>query len=178
MANNYCQGSETFEFTDPSHKAWFEIALEEVSVFWDDSLKALDEDRVGWREVTADDDVESEYSTKRFRLETLENYSGDDAWGLEYLGFDYDISDTGIWFYGEENINIERVADLMHMFFKENNIHDQCFTMECASTCSKPRVGEFGGGAVFVTSGAIEGMSTYEWTDRKKEEFRSSRTNA
>jgi hypothetical protein len=48
---------------------------------------------------------------------------------------------------------------------------DRSFALSYAETCSKPRVGAFGGGALFVTAGEIRGISTVEWLDQQVTRF-------
>ena len=56
-----------------------------------------------------------------------------------------------LWFYAEESGSPDNVAWLVQKFLKRFR-PDQCWSLTYAATCSKPRVGEFGGGAVFVTA--------------------------
>lgn len=83
--------------------------------------------------------------------------------------FSYELQEDNIWFYGEETIDIEKVAELVKKFFKETDSTDS-FTIEAAYSCSKPRVGEFGGAAAFVTADSIEYISTFDWCQKKKQE--------
>ena len=178
MANNYCQGSQSWEFDDPKHRAWFEHQLDTVEVFWDDT------DSIGWRQLTDQDRFNTEiYDAKldkfnvdmieipRFRLDDLNLYEQNDDDSMSSCEFEYEISDKEIWFFGEEYINLEPVADLMHKFFKEHELHETYFYMSTASTCSKLRVEEFGGGACFVTSDGIDSFGTYSWIQEKIREF-------
>ena len=59
-----------------------------------------------------------------------------------------------LWVYAEESGNPDNVAWLVQKFLKKFR-PDQCWSLTYATTCSKPRAGEFGGGAVFVTADAI-----------------------
>lgn len=82
----------------------------------------------------------------------------------EYLEFQYSIEEDNseIWFYAEEYGNVENVAELVQTFLKHfNKTTSWVFTW--ADTCSKPRSGEFGGGAAYVTSNSIEYWDAYSW---------------
>ena len=56
-----------------------------------------------------------------------------------------------LWVYAEESGSPDNVAWLVQKFLKKFR-PDQCWSLTYSTTCSKPRVGEFGGGAVFVTA--------------------------
>lgn len=64
--------------------------------------------------------------------------------------------------YSEEMGDVDQVAFLVQAFlvkFRPNDV----WTMEWAYTSSRPLVGEFGGGALAVTSKEIRSMTTSEW---------------
>jgi hypothetical protein len=42
-----------------------------------------------------------------------------------------------------------------------------------ADTCSKPRVGEFSGGGVFVTAAGVRFLTPQDWLDQLQAEFRA-----
>lgn len=63
----------------------------------------------------------------------------------------FGIEGKSIWVHADEGGNLEVIADIVQMFLKEN-CPDNSWSMTWAFTCSKPRIGEFGGGGVFVTA--------------------------
>jgi len=68
-----------------------------------------------------------------------------------------------VWFYTDDGCgNVEAVALVVQEFLCKFR-PDDCFSMEWASWCSKPRIGEFGGGAMFVTSHKIKFYNTSQW---------------
>ena len=75
------------------------------------------------------------------------------------------ITDDGTW------CNVVRAADLCQAFLKAHR-PDQCIGFDYADTCGTPRVGEFGGGAVFVTAKRATFMHTSLWLERKEDIFR------
>ena len=52
---------------------------------------------------------------------------------------------------------------------------DQCWSLTYSTTCSKPRVGEFGGGAVFVTANKIKWQNAYDFIEQQRTAFKAKR---
>ena len=48
-------------------------------------------------------------------------------------------------------------------------------TLTYATTCSKPRVGEFGGGAVFVTAHEIKWQNAYDFVEQERTAFEAKK---
>ena len=94
-------------------------------------------------------------------------------------GFCLDFEGTGkdrhAWIYAEESGDPARLAHLVQKFLKQFR-PDQCWSLTYATTCSKPRIGEFGGGAVFVTADAIRWQSAYAFVEQQRATFEQSRT--
>jgi len=90
-----------------------------------------------------------------------------------YLGFDTEMQNDGLWIYAEESGNVDLVAEFvrafLHRFYK-----DGFWKMTWACTCSKPRLGEFDGGAIFVTADSISWMNSSKWFSQM--EKRTKRT--
>ena len=63
----------------------------------------------------------------------------------------FSIEGKDIWVHADESSDVELVVSIVQEFLKEN-CPDKSWSMECAFTCSKPRIGEFGGGGVLVTA--------------------------
>ena len=53
---------------------------------------------------------------------------------------------------------------------------DQWWSLTYAATCSKPRVGEFGGGAVFVTADEIFQQDACDFVQAKRTQFTQQQT--
>jgi hypothetical protein len=49
--------------------------------------------------------------------------------------------------------------------------HDQCWSLTYATTCSKLRLGEFGGGAVFITADDIRWNNSYDFVEEQRKAF-------
>jgi hypothetical protein len=79
-----------------------------------------------------------------------------------------------LWLYTEEGGEPDHVAWLVQEFLKR--FHPQeCWSLTYATTCSKPRVGEFGGGAVFVTAEEIRWQNAYEFVEQQRAAFKQKR---
>lgn len=75
--------------------------------------------------------------------------------------FEYRIDSDEAWFYSEESFSIDNLAAVVQAFLMKFE-PDEHWTMTWAATCSKPRAGEFGGGAMLVTAKRVVVKSTYE----------------
>ena len=73
------------------------------------------------------------------------------------------IKGDGVWFRGQETINVEHVAEIAGALIEELEI-DEPFFCSWAYTCDKPRIDEFGGGAFVIK----RGYETY-WCDARSQ---------
>ena len=48
-----------------------------------------------------------------------------------------------------------------------------CWSMTWAMTCSKPRIGAFTGGAIFVTKDAVHFINADAWAQKKEDEWKA-----
>lgn len=69
--------------------------------------------------------------------------------------------DDEVHIYSEEYSNVEWVANKVCEFLSKFN-RDDIVTFEWAETCSKMRVGEFGGGSVVISRSGFIFRTTYE----------------
>lgn len=89
-----------------------------------------------------------------------------------YLGFEYSFQEDCLWIYSEESGNVDAVAAFVQHFL--NKFHpDKYWALTWACTCSKPRVGEFDGGAIFVTANTIKFNNSYLWLEKTKARYKS-----
>jgi hypothetical protein len=120
------------------------------------------------------------------------DWSGCRAWrdledgdpdGGETIGFacefhdDHDTLDgwgRHLWLHTEESGCPERAAQLVQKFLKEFRPRE-CWSLTYATTCSKPRVGEFAGGAVFVTADEIKWQDASDSTEQEHKAFLENR---
>ena len=92
-----------------------------------------------------------------------------DCCGFEYE-FHEDASGVYLWIHAEDSGTVEHVAHLVRKFLKRFH-PDQCWSLSYATTCSKPRCGEFSGGAVFVTAAEIRWQSAYDFVEQQRAAF-------
>lgn len=120
-------------------------------------------------------------------LRAIENASDDGEQALTFLGFpawcdngvDIEIIDDqfpALWIYSEEGGNIEAAVEFIQAFFTQFR-PDDYLTIEWAETCSKPRLGEFGGGAVVITRANVSWLFTSEWVANQVQELKQERGN-
>ena len=166
MANHYLQFSEVLPHLSEEEEHWLRHQLEFVLVFGDreyckddlpEKRNATDAEWAGCRAHRDMDGYESDFD--------------------ESAGFDCCFSDDAhgdwgrhLWLHTEECGCVDRVAHLIQKFLHEFRPH-QCWSLTYATTCSKPRVGEFGGGAVFVTADDIKWHNAYEVVEQERAAF-------
>ena len=80
-----------------------------------------------------------------------------DDW--DFCGVDASVEDDGVWFSADESVNLEHMELIARALIEELEI-DEPFYASWAYTCSKPRIDEFGGGAMVIK----RGYETY-WVD-------------
>ena len=89
----------------------------------------------------------------------------DDFFGPAY----YERSGDGLWFNSDAGEgDIDFTAYLIHRFlhhFKRPDI----VSFTWAATCSKPRVGEFGGGGVIISAKEVNFWDAWSWVEKTKE---------
>jgi hypothetical protein len=90
----------------------------------------------------------------------------------EFFNVEYQLESgaDGIWIFSEEGGNIDSVAELVQAFLKQFRPNG-CWGMTWSETCSKLRIGEFSGGAVFVTANKIEYRHASSWVEEMKNKF-------
>ena len=161
MANNYLQFSEVLKDLTEPEETWLKEQLQKT-----DNATMDDED---------DEDSTSSSQSYAF-LRDKPEYDAD----CDSLGFDYDFHDDEdmvnwgyhLWVYAEECGNADNVAWLVRKFLKQFR-PTQCWSLTWAGTCSKPRVGEFGGGAVFVTADEIKYQDSYDFVEQERAAFKA-----
>jgi hypothetical protein len=177
MANNYLEFSETLVDLTREEETWLREQLEIVYVYGD---REYTEEAILRNEVEEDlrDTEEDWYGCRVFR--DLPEYDPEDGTPVgfehEFLG-DEDAAgeDRYLWFHVEEGGYPDRVAHLVQKFLQKFR-PDQYWTLSYATTCSKPRAGEFGGGCVFVTATKIEWCTTWDFLEAHIEAFREEPT--
>lgn len=94
----------------------------------------------------------------------------------EGLGFSAEIDEgtRELWVYAEEYGNLGTLEALVLEFIQKFR-PDYIFTLSFAETCSKMRVGEFGGGAMIISREGAKSISTYDWLSHREAEIREKR---
>lgn len=103
----------------------------------------------------------------QIEIEQIENMSEGEG-----LGFDCKFENDGLWIYAEESGNVDAVAAFVQYFLKKFH-PDKYWTMTWACTCSRPIIGEFDGGAVFVTARGISFNNSGAWLNKVKDRHRN-----
>jgi hypothetical protein len=88
-----------------------------------------------------------------------------------YPSFDFKVTTkwdvpTNIWIFSDDSCsgNVDHVAELMQRFLRKFR-PDDCFYLGWCCYCSRPAVGEAGGGAIFVTADGIKSVSSFGMID-------------
>jgi hypothetical protein len=67
-----------------------------------------------------------------------------------------------LWIYSEESGNLDNVVILVQAFLEKFR-PKEVFAMNWAATCSKPRIEEFGGGAIVVSAEEVQSITSFGW---------------
>jgi hypothetical protein len=163
MADNFLQFSETLDALTPEESAWLGHQLEPIAVI--DGTEYPEDDAVQNR------DTEPSYQGLRFLRDYEDLEDGDNDPTVQGFQIEYQDDDTAYaWFSAETNGDPGRLAHLIQKFHKRFR-PDQCWSLTYATTCSKLCVGEFGGGAVFVTADEIRWENSLDFVERQRAAF-------
>jgi len=166
VADNYLQFSEVVARLKKKEEAWLTKQLQPIRVF---ANKEYPEDAVP-AELA---DTDADWTGVRFLRDKTDHDPDWDALGFEYsFHDDHDKGGWGrhLWVYAEESGCPDNIAWLVQKFLKKFR-PDQCWSLTYSTTCSKPRAGEFGGGAVFVTADTIRWESAYGFIEDQRAAF-------
>ena len=75
-----------------------------------------------------------------------------------------------LWIYSEESGDPHHVGQFVRAFLARFRPKDS-WHFTWAETCSRPIVGDFGGGGLFVTAKSFQLFSAHEWLERRKLAF-------
>lgn len=164
MANNYLQFSEVIPNLTPDEEVWLKQQFGLIAVRDGQTREIADQDD----EATAG----AEWIGPRF-LQDYQDYDPSDC-GPD---FGYEFDDDGpsnwgrhLWVYGDEYGDPGQVAHLVQKLLGQFR-PDHCWSLTYAETCSKLRVGEFSGGAVFVTADEIRLCNAYGFIEEQRRVF-------
>lgn len=154
MANNYSLGANKVELNTGELEVFNKImeCMEEIEEFVDDV------------EV-----VKSKYGTDLFNA-VSEIYKSNEVEDFG-IGFNYEVTEGSLYVSDTgETYNMELVSDVIELVL-ERSQSNKGVGLEMAFTCSKPRSGEFGGAAVFVTREGQQWTGTSVFIREKQKEW-------
>lgn len=168
MADHYLEFSEVLANLSPNEVAWLRDQLTVVHVF---GGRKYAEEEIPKRLRGTD----AEWSGCRV-FRDMKDYDPDvgEGPGCEHRFCDDDQDgerETYLRLYAIEGADLERVAHLVQRFLRKFRPGD-CWSLTYAATCSKPRVGEFGGGAVFVTADEVKWQNAHGFVEVQSAAFR------
>jgi hypothetical protein len=173
VADNYLDFSEIIANLTEEQEAWLKEQLQPIRVF---GAKEYPEDAVP-AELA---ETEPDWAGVRCLQDKTDYDPQYDALGFQYnFHDDHDTEGWGrhLWFYTEGWGDASNVAHLVKKFLKMFR-PDHCWSLTYSTTCSKPRVGEFSGGAVFVTADTIQWENAYDFIEDQQAAFEAKRTEA
>jgi hypothetical protein len=167
MADSFLQFSETLNNITTAESLWLQHQLEPIAVI-DETEYAED--------AVPDSTIEPSFRGLRF-LRDYEDLDDD----TDLKGFDIAFQEDGeqvyAWLFADAYGDVGRLAHLIRKFLKQFR-RDQCWSLTYANTCSKLRVGEFGGGAVLVTADEIRWQSGYEFIEQQRAAFEARKQSS
>lgn len=148
MANNYLEFSEILEIKTEEEEKWFRKHSEPI----EDLEELIDEDG----------ELDEELADKYYAdLEYDDNLRDWGSFCVEMEGT-FEDNNRRAWIHTEEYGDPYQVACLVKAFFKKFG-REEWWVLPWAEYCSKPRVGEFGGGACVVTKDEIKWLNMGDW---------------
>ena len=174
MANNYLQFSEVIANLTESEEAWLKEQLQRICLFGDREYPA-DEDGypVGNPDEVAHQDPD--WVIPRFLRDYRHELGNTEQGFCAEFHDDHDSPDgwdRHLWIYAEEGGEPDHAAWLVQKFLKQFR-PQECWSLTYATTCSKLRVGEFAGGAVFVTADEIRWQGADDFIEQQRARFRA-----
>lgn len=157
MANSYSQFSEMIEFETEEQREWF--------------LKRLRFDPWDYIDpADADEHDDKTYDSPLYREMEGIGISGDD----NFSGIRFEKQDgLSLWVCSEEGGDLGAVATLVAHYQRTFGIKQPWGATGCGS-CSKPRIGEFGGYACVVHLGEQQWINTWDWVREKLKEAKDA----
>jgi hypothetical protein len=76
------------------------------------------------------------------------------------------VENDGIWVHADESIDVDLMVVILQAYLKKFHPNSS-IGFQWADTCSKPRLDEFGGGAVYIAADDAAFMSTGHWLDEQ-----------
>ena len=135
-------------------------------------LPAMTDEETKWtdRVLSCNPDGDQVEATRTILAEAGIGVDADilDAW--PDFQWELDPSRSELWLYAEECGNVCNVCEFVRAFLARFR-PTACWHLTWATTCSKPRVGEFGGGGAFVTASRVKFYSPDDSIARERKKF-------
>lgn len=161
MANNYTNFSEMLELENEEQVDWCNRELKGALDREDAPADLQSEEWQKWLEG---------WCKERDIAEQEADYWPGFEWQVERGA---NGKPTGLWIHDNgEGGNLEMLAAFVQMFLNKFRPKD-CWSLTWADFCSKPRIGEFGGGGMFVTAEGVEWMNAYSFVANLEAEHRN-----
>lgn len=163
MANHYTQWSEYISFNNKEEADWLkDVLFLDISKYETPENEDLDNAEIVQEILSSNFGIE-------LRIDDADNFPGFER----YISNDR----SGVSIYAEEYGDVSVAAIILQAFLKKFRPNDH-FSIQWADTCSKPRAGEFGGGAVFITAKKLEWMYTSNWINERITDFEKSNSSS
>jgi hypothetical protein len=159
MADNYLQFSEAIVKLSIEERDWLQRQLETICVVGD---REYAEDEIPDDALTGD---VAWSGCRAFR--DLPDVDSDDDDGFQFEFRENEELGPYLWIYAEESGSPDRVAHLVQKFLRQFRPQES-WSLTYATTCSKLALGEFGGGACFVTAGSIETFDADDFVSSRR----------
>lgn len=173
MANNYVQFCAELELESPAERDWLKSQLEDVELATlTDPAEQQDlprsyivpTDSKGYRRG-----YEPAGTFPRFVCDLPDLDFDDEGAGFDYAWNDRDEPGSVV-FYAEECGCPNRVAYLVQKYLQQFH-PDKSWSLTWSETCSKTRIGEFGGGGILVTAKWLICLNAHEFVAQQHERF-------
>jgi hypothetical protein len=151
MANNYLQFSEVIPHLTDEEARWCRERLDHLQSLFAGELDEDDEDP-DFRPLPEDAPYEPDDGCL---FEWSISEKADAEWGRH------------LWLHTEEGCDPGTVALFVQEFLRRFRPTSR-FSFSWSEACSKPRAGEFGGGACWVSAEEIRFMHTHTWLEQQE----------
>ena len=168
MSNNYVEFSEVLTDLTDQERNWLKAQLEVICVIDGQEYPAEElpdgyqDKKPEWRGCRGLRDM-PDYDPRFIEEPEFEfQFENEDE--------DEDAEGSSLWVYSEDNGNVDQICHLIQKFLNQFRPNDY-WSLSFAATCSKPGVGEFSGGGVFVTAETIRWDNAAAFIEREKAAF-------
>jgi hypothetical protein len=118
-----------------------------------EQLELSSDEEVAWVRRQLDDNLVSERDWE---------LPEDGSLGFDWQIFDEPAAARRLSLYAEESGDPLAVGRFVQAYLKRFQ-PEGSFALTYACTCDKPRAGEFGGGAIFVTAKSFDSFDAHDW---------------